>query len=56
MVTALRYLGSGTRLSVRVGDADLAAFVPAGQPLPAEGQVIALAFDPAALHLMEGEG
>jgi len=26
--------------------------VPAGQPVPAEGETTAIAFEPAALHLM----
>ena len=54
IVTALRYLGAGTRATVRVGDTDIAAFVPAGQPLPAEGATTAITFDPGALHLMAG--
>jgi len=53
-VTALRYLGAGTRVVIRAGDTDIAALVPAGQPLPAEGETRAIRFDPAALHLMEG--
>ena len=53
-VTALRYLGSGTRVVIRSGDTDIAALVPAGQPLPSEGEIRAITFDPGALHLMEG--
>ena len=34
---------------------ELAALVPAGQPVPAEGATTAIAFDPGALHLMGGE-
>jgi putative spermidine/putrescine transport system ATP-binding protein len=51
-VTALRYLGAGTRVSVQVDGAEIAALVPAGQPLPDEGTVTAISFDPGALHLM----
>ena len=51
-VTALRYLGAGTRVSVQVDGAEIAALVPAGQPLPDEGAVTAISFDPGALHLM----
>jgi len=51
-VTALRYLGSGTRVVIRTGETDIAALVPAGQPVPAEGTTTAIAFDPQALHLM----
>ena len=54
-VTGLRYLGAGWRVSVRVGDADLAALVPAGAPIPQPGAETGLAFDPAALHVMEQE-
>ncbi|MEZ5798059.1 MAG: ABC transporter ATP-binding protein [Paracoccaceae bacterium] len=53
-VVALRYLGSGTRVVIRLGDAEVAALVPAGQPLPAEGETRAIAFDSGALHLMGG--
>ncbi|MBA4324436.1 MAG: polyamine ABC transporter ATP-binding protein [Rhodobacter sp.] len=53
-VTALRYLGSGTRVVIDAGGTEIAALVPAGQPVPAEGATTAFAFDPAALHLMEG--
>jgi putative spermidine/putrescine transport system ATP-binding protein len=53
-VTALRYLGSGTRVVIRAGDTDIAALVPAGHPLPSEGEIRAITFDPGSLHLMEG--
>jgi putative spermidine/putrescine transport system ATP-binding protein len=53
-VTALRYLGSATRVVLTANGTDIAAMVPAGQPLPTEGQSTAIAFDPTALHLMEG--
>ena len=51
-VTALRYLGSGTRVVIRADETEIAALVPAGQPVPAEGETTAIAFDPQALHLM----
>jgi putative spermidine/putrescine transport system ATP-binding protein len=51
-VTALRYLGSGTRVVITMGDTEVAAMVPAGQSVPAEGSQSAIAFDPSALHLM----
>ena len=53
-VTALRYLGSATRVVLTANGSEIAALVPAGHPLPTEGQTTAIAFDPAALHLMEG--
>jgi putative spermidine/putrescine transport system ATP-binding protein len=51
-VTALRYLGSGTRVVIDANGTEIAALVPAGQPVPAEGTTTAIAFDPGALHLM----
>ncbi|MBL9047828.1 MAG: ABC transporter ATP-binding protein [Tabrizicola sp.] len=51
-VTALRYLGAGTRVVIAIGDTEIAALVPAGQPVPAEGATTAVAFDQSALHLM----
>jgi len=51
-VTALRYLGAGTRVVIAMGGTEVAALVPAGQPVPAEGDMTAIAFDPHALHLM----
>lgn len=67
IVRSHRYLGAGTRVTVVTGSpdrpddrgyrqpgsfAELAAFVPAGAPVPAEGATVALAFDTAALHVM----
>jgi putative spermidine/putrescine transport system ATP-binding protein len=51
-VTALRYLGAGTRVALRLGETEVAALIPAGQPVPAEGDTAAIAFDPIALHVM----
>ncbi len=51
-VTALRYLGAGTRVVLSMQGTEVAALVPAGQSLPAEGDTRAITFDPAALHLM----
>jgi len=53
-VTALRYLGSGTRVVLQANGTEIAALVPAGQVVPAEGDTTAITFDPGALHLMEG--
>jgi len=53
-VTALRYLGSGTRVILRAGETEIAALVPAGQPLPEPGATSAFAFAPDALHVMGG--
>ncbi|MFN0114928.1 MAG: ABC transporter ATP-binding protein [Paracoccaceae bacterium] len=51
-VTALRYLGAGTRVVVAVAGAEVGVLVPAGQPVPAEGTTVGIAFDPASLHVM----
>jgi putative spermidine/putrescine transport system ATP-binding protein len=55
-VTGLRYLGAATRATVAAGGTEIAVMIPAGQPVPAPGTETGLAFDPAALHVMEGEG
>jgi putative spermidine/putrescine transport system ATP-binding protein len=54
-VTALRYLGSGTRVVLRAQDTDIAALVPTGQPVPEIGSSSAFAFTAGALHVMEAE-
>jgi putative spermidine/putrescine transport system ATP-binding protein len=51
-VKALRYVGSGTRVVLDANGTDIAAMVPAGQPVPAEGAATAIDFDRKALHLM----
>jgi putative spermidine/putrescine transport system ATP-binding protein len=51
-VTALRYIGSGTRVVIDTNGTEIAAMVPAGQPVPAEGATTSFAFEPGALHLM----
>jgi putative spermidine/putrescine transport system ATP-binding protein len=53
IVTGVRYLGAGSRVSVDVAGTELAALVPAGQPLPQTGGTVGIAFDPSALHVME---
>jgi putative spermidine/putrescine transport system ATP-binding protein len=54
-VTGLRYLGATTRATVDTHGTEIAVMVPAGQPVPAPGTPAGLTFDPAALHVMEGE-
>ena len=54
-VTSMRYLGSATRVSLHVGQTEIAALVPAGQSLPEIGATSAFGFAPEALHLMAGE-
>ncbi|THD81164.1 ABC transporter ATP-binding protein [Aliigemmobacter aestuarii] len=57
-VTALRYLGAGTRVQIAVQGtapgAEIAALVPAGIAVPQPGETVGLGFDPAHLHVMEG--
>ena len=53
-VTERRYRGSGTRVVLSAQGTEIAALIPAGQPVPAEGSTAAIAFDPGALHLMGG--
>jgi putative spermidine/putrescine transport system ATP-binding protein len=55
-VTGLRYLGAGTRATIATHGTEIAVMIPAGQPVPAPGTETGLSFDPAALHVMEGEG
>ena len=52
-VTALRYLGAATRVVLKVGEAEMAALVPAGQSLPEPGSTMAITFDAPHLHVME---
>jgi putative spermidine/putrescine transport system ATP-binding protein len=52
-LVARSYLGATVRLAVDVGEMRLHALVPAGTPVPAEGETATLEFDPAALHVME---
>ncbi len=52
-VTTTRYLGAGTRIGVKVGETEIAAMLPAGAPVPAQGSIVGLAWDADDLHLME---
>ena len=53
-VAAVRYLGAGSRVVLRLGEAEIAAFVPSGAPVPDPGTEQGFVVDPAALHVMEG--
>ena len=55
-MTATRYLGAGTRVGVDIGGMELTAFAPAGQPVPAPGARVGLAWEPGTLHRMEPDG
>ncbi len=52
-VTALRYLGATTRLTIQARGQPIAALLPAGATPPELGTAVTLGFDPAALHLMD---
>ncbi len=52
-VQSQRYLGTGTRVTLSVQGTEIAAFLPAGIPVPAEGAPLTLAFAPDALHIMD---
>ncbi len=52
-VTALRYLGAGTRVALETGGQEIAVLVPAGVPVPEVGAIAGLNWDAAALHVME---
>ncbi len=66
-VTGARYLGAGTRLSLRAGalpqtprylgqdESEIAVLIPAGAAVPDVGADVALDWDVAALHVMERE-
>lgn len=54
-VRGIRYLGPFNRVTVSVPGAEIAANVPASQPLPAAGQVVGLSWSGEAAHEMEGD-
>ena len=54
-VTALRYLGAGTRIVVDIGGQDIAAMLGAGEAVPNIGQEVRLDWPHTALHLMGPE-
>jgi putative spermidine/putrescine transport system ATP-binding protein len=54
-VTSMRFLGAGTRATIAAYGTEIAMLLPAGQPVPAHGETVGLAFEPASLHVMEGE-
>ena len=54
-VTGLRYLGAGSRVTLRVAGQDIAAVLPATAAPPAPGATVGIGFDPSSLHVMEGE-
>ena len=55
-VVSRSYLGGTTRLGLDVEGQRINALLPAGQPLPTEGQSVRIGFTPADLHLMDDAG
>ncbi|MDO9526221.1 MAG: ABC transporter ATP-binding protein [Gemmobacter sp.] len=53
-VTAMRYLGSGTRVAVTLPVGEISVLVPAGLPLPNIGDSVGLMLAPNALHPLDG--
>ncbi len=54
-VTALRYLGAGTRVALESHGQELAVLAPAGMALPQPGEMVGLNWDPNSLHVMAGD-
>lgn len=52
-VSALRYMGSSTRVVVQVAGCEIGVSVPAGQPLPEQGSSVRITCSPSALHILE---
>ena len=48
-----RYLGTGTRITLSLADADLHAFLPTGTPVPPAGAPMTLTFPLGALHILD---
>ncbi len=52
-VVSRSYLGGTTRLGLDVDGQRINALLPAGEPVPAEGETVRLGFAESDLHLME---
>ena len=52
-VSALRYMGSSTRVVVQLGHTEIGVMVRAGDPLPDQGSMVYLRCAPSALHVLE---
>lgn len=52
-VSALRYMGSSTRVVVQLGHTEIGVMVRAGDPLPDQGSMVYLRCAPSALHMLE---
>ncbi|MGC4023710.1 MAG: ABC transporter ATP-binding protein [Mesorhizobium sp.] len=54
-VVALNYLGASTRVGLDINGLRLHAMIPAGQPLPEQGERVTISFNREQIHLMDGE-
>jgi putative spermidine/putrescine transport system ATP-binding protein len=52
-VSAVRYLGSGTRVVLQVGKEAIAALIPAGQAVPNPGSTVQFGFEATDLHVLD---
>ncbi|MBC7739928.1 MAG: ABC transporter ATP-binding protein [Candidatus Saccharibacteria bacterium] len=52
-VTAVRYLGGSTRVTILARGQEIAVLLPAGSALPVVGDRLTLGFDPGAIHVMD---
>jgi putative spermidine/putrescine transport system ATP-binding protein len=52
-VRDVRFLGAGNRVSVILPQGEIAALVPAGLPVPKQGDSVGIVLAPNALHAME---
>jgi putative spermidine/putrescine transport system ATP-binding protein len=53
-VVAAQFQGAAIRVHLALDGLDLSALIPRGAGVPEEGAEVGLAWDPAALHLMDG--
>jgi len=53
VVTAVRYLGAGSRVAFKLADSEIAAYIPAGNRIPEVGDAARLSFNVADLHLLD---
>ena len=53
VVVARNFLGAATRLDVQAAGANIKVLLPKGAEIPADGETVNLAWDKAALHVMD---
>jgi putative spermidine/putrescine transport system ATP-binding protein len=54
-VKGIRYLGSMNRVTIAVGETEIAVTLSANEQLPVQGQTVGLSWPDDALHSMDGE-